>query len=94
MRRLASLDLGVGALGRFAQCRGLAAHEREIAVDPLQLVARRTRSLGSTLGEACGLGGRLARPRELGTDPAALALLLRALARNARGARSELLIAR
>src|SRR5207245_5528607 len=58
---LARGELGVRALDRLAERRGLPAHEREVAIDPLKLVARRARALGGALRDACGSGDFLAR---------------------------------
>src|SRR5207237_8650782 len=82
---LACRELGVRALDGFAERRGLPADEREVAIDPLKLVARRARALGGALCDACGFGDFLARTHEGRSDAASAALALRPFFREARG---------
>src|SRR5439155_15864428 len=89
---LACRELGIRALDGFAERRGLPAHEREVAVDPLQLVPRRARALGGALRDACGLGDFLARAQQVGRDAASFALALGPFFREARGGRRKLLV--
>src|SRR5437773_1871414 len=91
---LARRQLGVRALCGFAKRRGLPAHEREVAIDPLKLVARRARALGGALCDACGFGDFLARTHEVRSDAASAALALRPFFREAPGRCRKLLVSR
>ena len=91
---LARRELGVRALDRLAERRGLSAHEREVPIDPLNFIARRARAFGGTLRDARGPGHPLARAHEIGRDAASFALAIGPLFRQARGIGRELLVAR
>ena len=91
---LACRELGIRALDGFAERRGLPAHEREVAIDPLKLVPRRARALGGALRDACGFGDFLARTHEVRSDAASFALALGPFFREARGGRRKLLVSR
>ena len=91
---LASRELGIGAIDSFAKRGGLSTNEREIAVDPLKLVASGAGALGCALRGARGLRDLLTSAREIGRDAASFALAFAPLLRQARGGRRKLLIAR
>ena len=91
---LASRELGVGAIDGFAERGGLPTNEREIAVDPLKLVARGAGALSRALRGARGLRDLLTSTRQIGRDAASFALAFAPLLRQLRGGGRELLIAR
>src|SRR5438552_36500 len=94
MRVLACRELGVGALDRLAERSGLSAHQREVAVNPLNVVARRARSFRGSFRDARGFRHFFARADEVRSDPASFALALGPLFREVRGGRRELLVPR
>jgi len=86
-------ELGVRTLDRLAERRGLSAHQREVAIDPLNFVARRARAFGGALRDARRLGHLLSRTDEVGRDAASFALAIGPLFREARRSGRELLVA-
>jgi len=89
---LASRKLSIRAVDGLAERGGLPTHEREIAVDPLKVVARGTGALGRTLSRAGGFGDLLPGPPEVRGDPTSLPLAFAPLLREAGRGRGELLV--
>ncbi len=90
----ADLELVGRASDGLAERGRLPAHEREIAIDALQIVPRGPGTLGDTLGPAAGLGGRVPGTLEVTADARALALALGALRGEGCGLLRELVVAR